>query len=419
MRLDAWLRQNRSLGERLRVVECLCQAVNAVHDRGEALAALEPSKIELATDGRCDLDAAQRGSPSREYLAPDRADGGQPSAIADVYTAGAIAWEILVGRTPGASPSHLAEVRPDVPREVADAVMACLERSPDWRPKDLTYLAQIAAAKQPAQKRAAPPPRASRPPRPARADDGRPARRTWPLLVALVVVLGLAAAAGWQYLGPGSGGGLVSALGALGASARPTPAPRATPVTTAPADAATVDSRPATRAPTAAPTSIPAAAPTPVPEGQQPGTDATPVPTPVPTTLAPTPFPVVRPAPQATTEPETSIPSVATDRGGDADLPPPAIPAELTAVSPLSVARPGKSLLDIRGTSLRPTHRVRIVPLKKAPSGISVVRQKLVSDTLITVLVDLAPDVSPGEYGLVVEEPQGPRSNTLIFTVSK
>jgi len=82
------------------------------------------------------------------------------------------------------------------------------------------------------------------------------------------------------------------------------------------------------------------------------------------------------------------------------------------------VARGNKALLDVRGVSLRASHRVLIVPLKKAPTGITVVRQKLMSDSLITVLIDLTKDVSPGEYGVVVEEP-GSRSNALVFTVTK
>jgi hypothetical protein len=431
MRLDAWLRQDRSLGERLRVVECLCQAVNAVHDRGNALAALEPSKVEVAADGACDLGAARKGAPSRDYLAPDRQESGQPSPLADVYAAGAIAWEILVGRAPGPTPAHLAEVRPEVPREVADAIMACLERSPDWRPKDLTYLAQIAAAKQPAGGRGSSPsrttgPRAGRPPRTARAvrSSDRPARRTWPLLAALVVVLALAAAAGWQYLGPGLrlGGGTPVARARPAPTTAPPVAPppsTAAPAVPAPENLGGVPASeptapPATPAP--APTAElrrplePRATPTPLPATPTPlpARDTAPlvVPTPAMPTPTPTPPPVL-PAARPSQPAAVSMPA--------APLP----PADLTTVSPLTVARPGKVLLDIRGSALRPEHHVLVVPLKKAPSGISVVRQKLQGDALITVLLNLDPSVSPGEYGLAVEDAQGVRSNTLVFTVTK
>jgi hypothetical protein len=426
MRLDAWLRQDRSLGERLRVVECLCQAVNAVHDHGEALAALEPGKVEVAGDGRCDLGAARKGAPSRDYLAPDREESGQPSAIADVYAAGAIAWEVLVGRAPGPTPGHLAEVRPEVPREVADAVMACLERSPDWRPKDLTYLAQIAAAKQPAAGRSggasrAAGGRAARPPRTGRIvrTDDRPVRRTWPLLAALVVVLALAAAAGWQYLGPGGRLGVPAPV----ARTRPAPTPTVAPAaplanTPAPTAAPPVETA---AVPTSAPPELPVTpAPTPAVDFRTPTPEPRATPTPLPTArvtapVAPTPAtPTPAPAPPA------AAPTAGASQPSSAPIPAaPVPPADLTTVSPLTVTRPGKVLLDIRGNALRPDHHVLVVPLKKAPSGISVVRQKLQGDELITVLLNLDPSVSPGEYGLAVEDAQGVRSNTLVFTVTK
>lgn len=413
MRLDGWLRQDHSLGERLRVLEALSQAVNAVHDQGKALAALEPSRIEVGPDGSCDVSAAHKGSPSAEYLAPDRQESGESSTIADVYAAGVIAWELLVGRTPGPSPAHVAEVRPEVPREVADAVMACLERTPDWRPKDLTYLAQIAAAKQSAAggAAAATPARATRPSRTARGaareSDDRPSRRTWPLLGALVVVLALAGFAWWQYMGPGS------------VASAPGPArPSVVPAPVAVADAEPPPETVATPAPRATATPVPLSIPepanpvaTPEPMVAPPRATPTPAPTPTPTprTTAGNAGGAAGPPPPAVETPVADIPPVA----------PPTVPAELTAVSPLTVSRGGKALLDVRGTSLRTTHRVQIVPLKKAPAGITVVRQKLVSDVLITVLLDLTRDVSPGEYGVVVEEVQGGRSNTLVFTVAK
>jgi len=71
MRLDAWMRQDHSLGERLHVVERLCQAVNAFHTRGEALSALDPTRIELTAEGECDLSATRQGSPAAGYAAPD------------------------------------------------------------------------------------------------------------------------------------------------------------------------------------------------------------------------------------------------------------------------------------------------------------------------------------------------------------
>jgi hypothetical protein len=95
------------------------------------------------------------------------------------------------------------------------------------------------------------------------------------------------------------------------------------------------------------------------------------------------------------------------------------VPATLTAVSPLTVHRPGKALLDLRGANLRPADRASVVAVKALPHGITISRQKFVSDTLITILLELDATVAPGVYGLVLADQQGPLSNTVTFTVAK
>ncbi len=434
MKLDVWLRQERPLDERLRVVECLCQAVNEVHDRGESLAALEPVRIELGSGGECDLSAARQGSPAPGYAAPD-ADGDAPAALADVYSAGAIAWEILAGRPAGDSPAHLFKVRSDLPRELADAVMACLERSADWRPKDLTYLAQMAAAQQKSSAPSRPSPRAARAPRaaPARASEGRPSRRTWPLLAALVVVIGLAAAAGWQYIGSGA---TTSPAGATpptpptmvaSAPATTLPAPDTTGVVPTPTPA-TTEPTPAPAAPAPAPvTTDPATRPTattavaPQPTRVEPQPPApTPTPTPMPAAPAPVTLPEPAPAPpdpgpQVEAPPPDPAPRVAPP----APPAPPAEPIVLATVSPLEVRRPGKVMLDLRGSGFRPDLQPRIVPLKKAPRGIAVIGQKFVNASLIKVLVELGENAETGEFAIAVEDGVGTRSEPAVFTVTK
>jgi hypothetical protein len=415
MKLDVWLQQKRTLDERLRIVECLCQAVNEVHDRGQSLAALDPSRVEVGSGGECDLSAARQGSPAPGYQAPD-AGGDAPPAMANVYSAGAIAWEILAGRPAGDSPPHLHKVRSDVPRELADAVMACLERSADWRPKDLTYLAQMAAAQQTSAEAPKAAPRAARSarPTPVRAGQRGPARRTWPLLAALVVVIGLAAGAAWQYLGAG----LVSSSGAATPPAPPTTV-AAAPATTPPAGelpGAEPSPVPAIPAPTMAPV-----APAPAPPLTDPGTSSAQTTPARPPVAAPTPTPVP-PRPAAPTP--TPVPPVRepVTRPEPAEVAPPAPPAEpvvLTAVSPLEVRRPGNVLLDLRGSGFRADLRAVILPLTKAPRGIAVMRQKFVNPTLITVLVELAENAETGEFAIAVEDASGARSEHAVFRVTK
>jgi hypothetical protein len=424
MKLDAWLRQDHPLADRIRIVETLSQALNAVHDRGEALASLDPSRVEVTGDLRCDLSAAGRGSPEPGYAAPERLEGGPPAPEADIYSAGAIAWEVLVGRPCGELPAPLSEVAPDLPRDLASAVMGCLERSPQWRPKDLTYLAQLAAAQQkagrpemaPAPTRAASPGRASparRSARPAaRTAPPRPSRSHWPLVIAAVAVLGGAAVGGYFLWFRGQGPS-ASPRSAARAPVKPAPVP----TQAAPAPSPTAPAPAAERTPRAAPTPEATAPPAPTPAPR----DAAPVPAAVrPPVATPTPTPAPTPPPTPTPAPTpTPTPSVAL---APAVVEPPAAPLEpvvLTALSPLAVRRPGKALVDLRGTGLRPDLRARVLPLKEAPHGITVARQRFVSANLVTVLLELDESVAPGAYALVLEDPAGGPVKPLQFTVTK
>jgi serine/threonine-protein kinase len=87
------------------------------------------------------------GTPS--YMAPEQL-AGDPAADhrVDLYAVGLLAYELLVGESPFSAaspaatmaaqltrtPDPLHEVRPEVPRELSDLIMRCLEKNPDQRP---------------------------------------------------------------------------------------------------------------------------------------------------------------------------------------------------------------------------------------------------------------------------------------------
>jgi serine/threonine-protein kinase len=409
MRLDAWLRQQHSPAERLRLVERLAQALNTVHDRGEMLAALSPERVEVGGDMKVDLGPAMRGQPEPGYSAPEVLEGGPPSTAADIYAAGALCWEILVGRPCGEAPRPLLEVVPDLPRELANSVMGCLEKSPDWRPKDLTYLAQLAAAQQKVGRAPAavdPPPTVSTPARgvpaaprsaPARpSPPRRESRSQLPLILAALLLVAAAGASYYFWMRPGS----------------TTPAPRASAAprptaTVAPEVAATATPEPVAT-PSATPPPVTAAVATPTPPPVR--AVATPQPE---TTLAaaPTPTPVAAPTPQPVAAPQAAAPPEPVAAAVE--------PASLATVSPLSIKRGGRALLDLRGAGLRSDLRVQILPIKDAPRGISIVRTKWANANLVTVLLELDANVTPTAYAIALESANGERTNALHLTVTK
>jgi hypothetical protein len=403
MRLDAWLKQPHTQGERLRLVERLAQALNAVHDRGETLVSIAPERVEIGNDQKVDLAPAARGKLEPGYAAPERLEGEPPSTAADVYAVGALCWEILVGRPCGEAPRPLAEVAPELPRELANSVMGCLEKGPEWRPKDLTYLAQLAAAQQKVgrpektqapSERAAPQARAGSATRSSsatRAAARRPSRSLLPLFLAAILLIAAAASSYlWLHREQGSG--------AAPAVSRPR-----TPVAAASAELPSPSPEPTTSpTPVATPKETPTPVATPVARAASltvPQPAATPVPTPPPT---PEPTPAATPTPEA--QPAVAAPEE---------------PATLSALSPLSVKRPGRVLIDLRGAGLRSDLQVRVLQVKETPRGITVVRQRWTSPTLLSALLELDGTVAPGVYAIALEDASGTRTNTLQLHITK
>jgi tetratricopeptide (TPR) repeat protein len=150
--------------EAAQTVELLALAMAAAHQRGIIHRDLKPANVMLTADGQpkiTDFGLAKRlegdsaltqsgtimGSPS--YMAPEQARGENDriGPLSDLYTLGAILYELLTGRPPfvGTSmmetlhqvrhqepvpPSHL---EPKVPRDLETICLKCLQKEPPQR----------------------------------------------------------------------------------------------------------------------------------------------------------------------------------------------------------------------------------------------------------------------------------------------
>src|SRR5262249_33627000 len=121
--------------EAARLVETLAQAVDFTHQRGILHRDLKPTNVLLTTDGTAKptdfglaklLDAnigltrpeTRIGTPSSMSPAQAAGDAKNVGTPADVYSLGAILYELLAGRRPflGATPLNtLEQVRPQEP----------------------------------------------------------------------------------------------------------------------------------------------------------------------------------------------------------------------------------------------------------------------------------------------------------------
>jgi serine/threonine-protein kinase len=414
--LETRLREDPSLAERLRWVDGIASALSYAHEQGVLHRALKPSNLLVSPEGECLLanfglasSPTSLGASGRDYGAPEVLEGAADSAQSDIYSAGVVFYEVLSGSgsgmSGGAPPRPLREVRPDIPKDLADAVMACRERSPDWRPKDLTYLLEVvhkARGSAGPIRRPASAPRAALPsPVPTRGSrPSRGAERRSPLPILLGTALLVAAGLGaWFVMRPPTDRG-----------------PSMPPATATPTTMASLNApSPAGPSPIA-PSRMPAPG---IPPGAEeppstvtspsPGTVASPTATPAPTPEAP---PTTRLLPPSSTPPPPTPPPTTT-LGAQAETPAPlptpdlSVPAIVTALSPPTLKRGARTLVDVRGTGLRPDMRATFRRGRSDAEGLRVVGKRFVDPTLLQLFIEVDAAEATGGHSLLLEDEFG------------
>jgi serine/threonine protein kinase len=124
--------------------------------QGEVVKVLDFGIAVNITDGaeRATRPGIAVGTP--EYMAPEQARGDTPTPSIDVYAAGVLMFELLVGEPPftAANPLEIlgrkavspapkvASRRDDIPEELAQLVDSCLAMEPEDRPKSARELGE-------------------------------------------------------------------------------------------------------------------------------------------------------------------------------------------------------------------------------------------------------------------------------------
>jgi eukaryotic-like serine/threonine-protein kinase len=154
--LSAW--RGRAWTDLVGALAGIAEGLNALHERGFVHRDLKASNVLLGDDGRAklsDLGVAARigernsvppGSPFN--ASPQQHDGDPPAVADDVYGFGALAYELLSGYPPhypdaaaarsGGPPPEPIRARIPVPPVLAQLVLACLARSPEERPREMS-----------------------------------------------------------------------------------------------------------------------------------------------------------------------------------------------------------------------------------------------------------------------------------------
>jgi serine/threonine-protein kinase len=226
-------------------------AIAAAHEAGVLHLDLKPENVFQCMDGTIrvsDLgfgEAVVLSVPPPEAMeilrpapmAPETAAGEQPDVRTDVWAAGALLYELLVGRAPEAGDASLRDHRSDVTRKLDDVVRRALSAEPGDR---FATAVEFEAALRDAAGRAAEPmaapARRSEPEETAVVAPAAPALRfsvfrTWFAVPLLVVLIAAAALGAGLWLGKLELGGPVG-IRFEPNEENPAPATRVIPFTT-------------------------------------------------------------------------------------------------------------------------------------------------------------------------------------------
>jgi serine/threonine protein kinase len=143
------------------IAMAISEALHYAHSRGIVHRDVKPGNIMLSVSGEIrlmdfgivsvsgagDLTSTGQILGTPAYMSPEQIAGEEPGRGADLFSLGAVLYEMIAGKKPFSGPNHVAliqdvlhgqpmplhELDPQVPESISQAVQKCLEKSPEHR----------------------------------------------------------------------------------------------------------------------------------------------------------------------------------------------------------------------------------------------------------------------------------------------
>ncbi|HTE85896.1 MAG TPA: serine/threonine-protein kinase, partial [Dehalococcoidia bacterium] len=158
------------LSQALAIVEQVCQGLEFAHNKGIVHRDLKPGNVWLTADGvakigdfglavaidRTRLTQAGMMVGTVSYMPPEQATGGDVTARSDLYSLGAMLYELVTGRPPFVGDEAVAIIgqhlnvapvspswhNPETPPALETLILRLLEKDPSKRPRSAAELLQ-------------------------------------------------------------------------------------------------------------------------------------------------------------------------------------------------------------------------------------------------------------------------------------
>jgi len=148
-----------SVSEAISIAYQICSALEAAHRRGIAHLDIKPSNILISRDGKvkvADFGIARILGESyeedkgyilgtEEYMAPEVLEGEAMDSLSDIFAAGIVIYEMLMGNIPEYQPEdsryrNPSDINKSIPKKLDELINGCITTHRSQRIDDISYL---------------------------------------------------------------------------------------------------------------------------------------------------------------------------------------------------------------------------------------------------------------------------------------